>query len=239
MNLPTPYYEEDGIIIYHGDCREMLPHLPRVDLVLTDPPYGMKWDGRVKPGSLNGQGGIYSRFEGHTMVGDEKDFDPTFLLHYPGCIFWGFHHFPQYLSRGSVLLWVKKYPDAYGTFLSDADVAWMSKGHGVYVSPTVNPASFQYEREHQTQKPVEIMKWCLTFFPQADIILDPFLGSGTTLVAVKQLGRKAIGIEIEEKYCAIAVERLRQTVLPLVVDTPQPTDDAQADLFLEQAQEGA
>jgi site-specific DNA-methyltransferase (adenine-specific) len=211
----TPYYDHAGITIYHGDCREILPSLPPVDLVLTDPPYGMRWDGRVKRDSLNGQGGAFSRFEGQTITGDDIDFDPSFLLAYAPCIIWGFHHFPQHLSRGSILVWVKKYPEAYGTFLSDADVAWMSKGHGVYISPTVNPASFQHEREHPTQKPDEIMKWCCSFFPDAQTILDPFMGSGTTLRAAKDLGRKAIGIEIEEKYCEIAAKRMSQEVLAL------------------------
>lgn len=217
MSLPKPYYEDSkaGIVIYHGDCRDILPHLPKVGLVLTDPPYGMGWDGRVKPGSVNGQGGTFSRFKGQTIAGDDVDFDPSFLLTYGPCIIWGFQHFPQHLSRGSVLVWVKKYPEAYGTFLSDADIAWMSKGHGVYISPTVNPASFQHEREHPTQKPDEIMKWCMSFYPDAMTILDPFMGSGTTLRAAKDLGRKCIGIEIEEKYCEIAARRLQQEVLPL------------------------
>jgi DNA modification methylase len=212
MSLPTPYYDDGhGIVIYHGDCREILPHLPKVDLVLTDPPYGMRWDGRLKRKSVNGQGGTFSRFEGQTITGD----DVAFLLDPDHLIVWGFHHFPQHLSRGSVLVWVKKYPEAYGTFLSDADVAWMSKGHGVYISPVVNPASFQNEREHPTQKPTEIMKWCCSFYPDAQTILDPFMGSGTTLRAAKDLGRKCIGIEIEEKYCEIAARRLGQEVLDL------------------------
>ena len=216
MSLPKPYYDDgNGIVIYHGDCREILPHLPKVDLVLTDPPYGMNWDGRVKPGAANGTGGTFTKFQGETIVGDDVDFDPSFLLQYGLCIIWGFHHFPQHLYRGSVLVWVKKYPDAFGTFLSDADIAWMSKGHGVYCSPVVNPASFQHEKAHPTQKPLEVMRWCIGFAPNAQTILDPFMGSGTTLRAAKDLGRKCIGIELEEKYCEIAAKRLSQETLPL------------------------
>jgi DNA modification methylase len=69
---------------------------------------------------------------------------------------------------------------------------------------------------HPTQKPVSLMRWCLDFFPQANVILDPFMGSGTTLRAAKDLGRKAIGIEIEERYCEIAAKRLQQSVMTLV-----------------------
>jgi DNA modification methylase len=68
-------------------------------------------------------------------------------------------------------------------------------------------------RVHPTQKPVALMRWCLSFVPDAQLILDPFMGSGTTLRAAKDLGRRAIGIEIEERYCEIAVKRLAQEVL--------------------------
>jgi len=69
------------------------------------------------------------------------------------------------------------------------------------------------ERSHLTQKPVTLMKWCIGLVKDANLILDPFCGSGTTLVAAKQLGRKAIGVEISEAYCKIAVERLKQEIL--------------------------
>lgn len=217
MSLPKPYYDEDGITIYHGDCREILPHLPKVDLVLTDPPYGMDWDFTGQGSGSGAKGGRGSKFAGVTIHGDKEDFDPSFLLGYPKVILWGFHHFPQHLSRGTVLIWLKKYDDAFGTFLSDADLAWMNSGCGVYASRVINPASFQSERQHPTQKPVELMAWCIDKSGSTGTVLDPFMGSGTTLVAAKQLGRKAIGIELEEKYCEIAVQRLAQKVLPLAV----------------------
>ena len=68
---------------------------------------------------------------------------------------------------------------------------------------------------HPTQKPISLMGWCLGWFPEAGIVLDPYMGSGPVMRAAKDLGRKAIGIEIEEKYCEIAVKRLAQEVLPL------------------------
>ena len=213
MNM-KPYYEHNGITIYHGDCREIMPHLGKVDAVVTDPPYGMAWDGKVTPGR-NGTGGQFTRFQGVTIADDDTDFDPSFLLGFNKVVLWGFQHFPQHLERGTALVWVKKYPNAFGTFLSDADLAWMKGGHGVYCSPTINPASFQHEREHPTQKPVGLMCWCIdkAKVQEHETILDPFMGSGTTLVAAKQLQRKAIGIELEEKYCEIAAKRLSQEVL--------------------------
>ncbi len=175
----------------------------------------MGWEFTGQGSGSGAQGGRNSRFAGVKIVGDEIDFDPSFLLHYPKVILWGFHHYPQHLTRGSVLIWLKKYDNAFGTFLSDADVAWMSSGCGVYASRVINPAAFQSDRVHPTQKPVLLMSWCIKLAGQADLILDPFLGSGTTLVAAKMLGRRAIGIEIEERYCEIAARRLDQEVLPL------------------------
>ena len=87
-----PYYDEDGITIYHGDCREILPHLPKVDLVLTDPPYGMDWNFSGQGSGKAAQGGTGSRFRAVTIEGDREEFDPTFLLAYPRVILWGFQH---------------------------------------------------------------------------------------------------------------------------------------------------
>ena len=209
-----PYYEKDGIVIYHGDCREVLPTLEKVDLVLTDPPYGMDWKFTGQGSGKAATGGRSSRFAGQTITGDTEDFDPSQFLCFPRVVLWGFQHYPQHLARGTVLVWVKKYPNAYGSFLSDADLAWMKGGCGVYISEVMNPASFQAERQHPTQKPVELMGWCIQKAGGCGLILDPFMGSGTTLVAAKQLGRRCIGIEIEEKYCEIAALRLAQDLLP-------------------------
>jgi site-specific DNA-methyltransferase (adenine-specific) len=209
-----PYYEQDGITIYHGDCRDVLPDVWfGVDLLLTDPPYGMDWNFTGQGSGKGAQGGSRSRFAGETIVGDREDFDPSHLLRFPRVVLWGFHHFPQHLNRGSVLVWVKKREDAYGTFLSDADLAWMKGGCGVYISKTINPASFQNDRQHPTQKPVELMKWCIQKSGTNGRVLDPYMGSGSTIVAAKELGHHAIGIEVEERYCEIAAKRLSQAVL--------------------------
>jgi site-specific DNA-methyltransferase (adenine-specific) len=207
-----PYYEKDGITIYHGDCREILPTLGRFDLLLTDPPYGMNWKFSGQGSGRQAQGGTNSAFKNKTVTEDDIAFDPSFLLDYPAVIVWGFHHYPQYLTRGSVIVWRKKYDDALGTFLSDADVAWMKGGCGVYVSPVVNPATFQSERQHPTQKPLGLMRWCIEKATNRGSVCDPFMGSGTTLRAAKDLGRRAVGIEIEERYCEIAAKRLAQGV---------------------------
>jgi site-specific DNA-methyltransferase (adenine-specific) len=208
-----PYYEEDGITIYHGDCREVLPMLGRVAIV-SDPPYGMAWDGKVTRGK-NGTGKAGpTRSYGITIAGDDQPFDPGFMLGYPEVILWGFNHFPEHLSRGTALVWLKRYDDGFGSFLSDAEIAWMNSGHGVYCKRDVSLQGESSVRAHPTQKPVDLMQWCIGFV-KAETICDPFMGSGTTLVAAKNLGRKALGIEIEEKYCEIAAKRLAQGVLAL------------------------
>lgn len=216
-----PYYERGGITIYHGDCREILPTLAeRIDLVLTDPPYGINLDtdnsrfSGGKAGNMAKIGNGVGTGGGTPIVGDDQPFDPSFLTHYGrGQIIWGWHHFPDRLPRGGCLVWLKRLDDAFGSFLSDAEIAWISKGSGVYCRRDLSNNAIAKERVHPTQKPVGLMRWCIGFFPEAQTLLDPFMGSGTTLRAAKDLGRKAIGIEIEERYCEVAAKRLSQEVL--------------------------
>lgn len=217
-----PYYEEAGIVIYNCDCREILLTLGPVDLVLTDPPYGINLNtdnSRFSGGTLGNiakRGNGIGTARGARIANDQVEFDPSFLLSVgQSQIIWGWHNFPDKLPRGTCLVWLKRNDDAFGSFLSDAETAWMSKGHGVYCRRDLSNNAIANERVHPTQKPVGLMKWCLGFFPHADIILDPFMGSGTTLRAAKDLKRKAIGIELEEKYCEIAAHRLQQEVIDL------------------------
>ncbi len=220
----TPYYEHAGIVIYHADCRDVLPTLAPVDLLLTDPPYGVALNtdnSRFSGGTLDNiarRGTGVGSADGAPIVNDDQPFDPGFLSSIgQHQIIWGWNHYPDKLPRGACLVWLKRYDDAFGSFLSDAETAWMSHGHGVYCRRDLSNNAIVNWRVHPTQKPESLMCWCLEFFPSARNILDPFMGSGTTLVAAKRLGRRAIGIEIEEKYCEIAVKRLAQEALPLEV----------------------
>jgi len=217
-----PYYEHGGITIYHGDCREILPTLPKVDLVLTDPPYGINLNtdnsrfsgGNVASVSRRGNG--VGPANGKPVVNDDKPFDPAHILALDSDkIIWGWNHFADKLPRGACLVWIKRYDESFGTFLSDAELAWMSKGRGVYCTRDLSNAAIANERVHPTQKPLSLMTWCLGFFPNSNLILDPYCGSGTTLRAAKDLQKKAIGIEIEERYCEIAAARLSQEVFAL------------------------
>ena len=213
--MVEPYYSHAGITIYHGDCREILPELDPVDLVLTDPPYGMEWDGRVTRGPRGtGKKGPTKNY-GTSIKGDDEPFDPGPWLDFPHVIFWGFQHFAAGLPVGTTLVWIKRYDSGFGSFLSDADLAWMKGGHGVYCKRDVSLQGESAHRLHPTQKPIPIMKWCIEKSKSEGTICDPYMGSGTTIRAAKDLGRKAIGIEIEEKYYEIAAKRLSQEVLPI------------------------
>ncbi len=212
-----PYYQDDWATIYHGDCREILPTLPKVDLVLTDPPYGINY--------VHGAENIpnATRFSGVAVIGDEKPFDPTPWLLYPKCILLGANHYASKLpSGGRWLVWDKRAgTKTYGKDMSDGEIAWISgerRADRIFAhlwDGFLKDSEKNEIRVHPTQKPVALMIWCLNFEPSAAITLDPFMGSGTTLRAAKDLNRKAIGIEIEEKYCEIAAKRMSQEVFDL------------------------
>jgi DNA modification methylase len=212
-----PYYEEAGIVIYHGDSRAIAPQLS-YDAVVSDPPYGMSEDTNRSRFSGGGQAVAPARDWGEPVAGDAQAFDPSAWLDRKHVILWGANHFAAALPVGSTLVWIKKPDHLFGTFLSDCEIGWRSGGHGVYAFRfywngfsrlKLPSASFV----HPCQKPDSLMAWCIQMVPPDALICDPFMGSGTTLVAAKNLGRKAIGIEIEERYCEIAAERLRQGVL--------------------------
>ena len=196
-----PYYEEDGITIYHSDCRDVLPQLERADLMLTDPPYG---DG------FAGQPTKWQRLAGRAAESwDESPVDGLrFILCAAGTqIVWGGNRYKLPLSRGW-LVWYK--PDAPPS-MADVELAWTSLDRNSELFQWSISATNAERVAHPTQKPLALMKWCLSICEGS--VVDPFMGSGTTLRAAKDLGRRAIGIEIEEKYCEIAAKRLSQTVL--------------------------
>ena len=204
----TPYYEQDGITIYHGDCREWSGSC---DMVLSDPPYGIGWQPRV-----NHQDQVWV---------DDVQFDPAAWLAVGSeHVLWGGNYFAQLLPHSADwLTWIKRPIDF--DFSSDrrsyatTELAWTDLGcrarfmchvwdGGMRAGVAENRGFL-----HPAQKPIELMLWCLSFSKTLGTVLDPFMGSGTTLVAAKRLGRKAIGIELEERYCEIAAERLRQGAL--------------------------
>lgn len=207
-----PYYLDDYCKIYHGDCREILPGLPKVDLVLTDPPYGIE---RFKKGFGT------TRFKGHGcenvgIVWDnvpEKELLELIISKGLEAIIWGYNNLELPRSE-HFLVWDKE--QTVENFAS-AELAYASvKKPAKVFRYAIHKHNHRKNGGHPTEKPVPLMAWCIDQTDNPKTILDPFMGSGTTIRAAKDLGRKSIGIEIEEKYCEIAVERLRQEVLDLV-----------------------
>jgi len=209
MTTPIPYYDDGQMTIYHGDCREVLPSLEPVDLVLTDPPYGISsiCKGGGGYGWPNRRGQPVERDIWDSATPNAETMAQA-LCSGRDAVIWGGNYFDLPISRGW-LIWNK--PERNFS-LAEAELAWTSKDTIIRV---FDAHRSDVDRVHPTQKPISLMRWCLEKFPDAQTILDPFMGSGTTLRAAKDLGRRAIGIEIEERYCEVAVKRLAQEVFAL------------------------
>jgi site-specific DNA-methyltransferase (adenine-specific)/modification methylase len=211
-----PYYQEDGITIYHARAEDVLPQLPAVDLLLTDPPYGIDY----QPGG-GSRGWTKKTFTNHDLIpGDQKLFDPRQLLHFPKIVLFGANHYAHLLPPSDTwLVWDKRDGRISNSF-ADCEIAWSNLGgparlfHHLWCG--AYRASERGEpRVYPTQKPIALMKWVLSLVPEARLILDPYMGSATTLLAAKELGIQSIGVDVSEKACEIAIKRLRQGVLPL------------------------
>ena len=222
----------DGRIrLINGDCLQCLPI--EADAVISDPPYGMDWDARITCGP-NGHGkrGAKGSNFGTTIQNDKEPFDPTPWLGFDRVVLWGMNHFAARLPIGTNLVWIKKLDSAFGTFLSDAEVAWMKGGHGVYCRRDMTMWAKANDRLHTNEKPVGLIAWCMekARVPADALVLDPYMGSGTTGIACYETGRRFIGIEIDPDHYDTAVARIQkamqQPALPF--DTPpQPQHTAQ------------
>lgn len=237
-----PYFERDGIVIYHGDCREILPQLTEhIDLVLTDPPYltnetgvpirgrgvaaprsdstsiGMPWGYSldwldltnpthwVVFGNYRMLGGLCSTLEARATL---------------GCVFtWRKENAPR-MTRpvprldSEFVVWARQYGascERMGEFRSMVIDVPMPQAGCFAVERFVEDGG---KAVHPTQKPIAVVR---PFIERLDaaLVLDPFMGTGTTLRAALDCGRRAIGIELEERYCEIAARRLSQMALPL------------------------
>lgn len=214
---PEPYYQDDSVTIYHGDCREILPEI-EADVLVTDPPYGMDFVAARRGDGWN------SRWAGVKIAGDGTTAARDWVVERWGArpaLVFGTWKVPAPAGVRETLVWDK----VVSTGMGALDIPWRPSWESIYVLghgftgrrdhgvlrfslPTLAP-----ERKiHPTSKPVELMRYLITRCPDG-VILDPFMGAGTTLRAAKDLGRKAIGIEVEERYCAAAVDRLGQEVL--------------------------
>ena len=206
-----PYYQDSAVTIYHGDCLEALPQLPGVDLALTDPPYGIG-AGREKPHN----GWIDHGISNWDLKRPNPEIFNLMTIKSISQIVWGGNYYTDILPPTMCwLIWDKGQRDFS---LADGEMAWTSFKNAMRIKTISRAKALQDGKQHPTQKPLDIMAWCISVADRngkAQTIIDPFMGSGTTLRAAKDLNRKAIGIEIEEKYCEIAANRMCQEVLDL------------------------
>jgi DNA modification methylase len=211
----------EGVTLHLGDCREILPTLGKVDAVVTDPPYGMQRDG--KPPSTSSHGGHKGyEFMGWDVSAPDGSVFKLIRAAANLQIIWGANFFPQHLDPSmGWLFWDK----GQRIDQSDGELAYTNLPRALRVM-TLNRAAIARDgAEHPTQKPLALMKWCIGHLPiDARIILDPFMGSGTTGVAAVKMGRKFIGIEIEPKYFEIACRRIADALArpDLFIDAPKP-----------------
>lgn len=204
----TPYYDRDGITIWCGDCLEVMSGLAGIDSLISDPPYGI----RHRRGRCGDRGkGITKGTNG--IVGDDKPFNPAHLLGFPRVLLWGANWYADKLPPGRWLIWDKQEHGGSGDF-SEAEIAWCNAGKSMKIFRHMwlgvqRKSEVGQPRLHDTQKPVELMRWCIKQVKPQGLICDPYMGSGSTLVAAQREGRQAVGIELSEDYCQVAAERLR------------------------------
>lgn len=201
-----PYYESDGVTIYRGDCRELIALLEPVDLVLTDPPYGVgyaEWD---------------------SVVLDPQSWLPDCIRHAPSVM----------VTPGNANQWDYPRPDWTAAWFRPGSVVRSRGGGFSHWEPVLiyGENRLPYDARsikntlqgidwHPCAKPLDLFKWFISeCSPLNGLVLDPFMGSATTLVAAKETGRRAIGIEIDEDYCRQAAERLEATQRPFLVPEP-------------------
>ena len=236
--MSAPYREKwvsdcGTVTLYLGDCLEILPTLEpaSVDAVVTDPPYGIAY----KKGAGGSVSGYKSRKVDQrnceAIIGDDKPFDPGPWLTFPIVFLWGADHFSQRLPHGRFVAWDKLDGKESWDSFSDVEFAWHNKRGAARIIRYVwkgmcqgNGEDKGTTRDHPTQKPVKVMRWSIEQAGVVDggLVLDPYMGSGTTGVACVRIGRRFIGIELEPKYFAIAKRRIMDELRRVKFLEPPP-----------------
>lgn len=209
-----PYYSDSLVTIYCGDNRDVLAQLPKADLMLTDPPYGIDLN-------CDNVRGLESKIQGRTykqVANDSSvlDFSVYWSLAKYSVVF-GANNWPQQIPFDNKtcgwICWDKR-----GSYVADKIL-----GSPFELATVIGRRMYKMvrlvhcgvvnadgkSRSHPTEKPVALMAKILTWFPESCLILDPFMGTGATLIAAKALKCRSIGIELDERYCEIAVKRVR------------------------------
>ena len=221
--MPEPYYADDKVMIWHGDSRDVLPWT-FAQFLVTDPPYGIGYAGVEGGGSRKGRTtGTNGVFRGVTVHADDSTTARDEVLELWGdkpALVFGSWKAPRPAATRAVLVWEKGGAAGMG----DLAIPWRPNTEEIYVLGSGfvghrgssvlrhNAISPNFvTRDHPTQKPLPLMRDLLAKCPGT--IADPFMGSGTTLRAAKDLGLPAVGVELDERYCEIAAKRMAQEVL--------------------------
>jgi len=216
---PAPWRRREQIglaTLYLGDCREIAPTLPRPAAVISDPPYGVP----VMLASDFGARGPARLKNGRdwgALVGNDQEFDPAPWMIAPIVCLWGANHYAHRLPHnGKWLIWDKRCGVVPQRTQADCELAWISNYGAARMLRFLWDGVCQDEklgpRQHPTEKPLGVMRWCIeqARVPPGGMILDPYMGSGSTGVAAVQMRHPFIGIEIEPRYFDIACRRVEQ-----------------------------
>jgi DNA modification methylase len=189
--------------LYEGDCMAVMPTLGKVAAILTDPPYGI---GAAKSGAQSSirDSAKWVKKDWDDERPSREVFEAINAISWQSII-WGGNYFADMLPRSMGWLSWRKPEAETGFSLADIELAWTS----LKIASRQKTLPRRDGHQHPTQKPVALMRWCLGFLPNAETILDPFMGSGTTGVACVKEGRKFIGIELDPDYFDIACKRIR------------------------------
>ena len=215
-----PYYEQDGVTIYHGSALTVMDPwwsdtIPRFDLLLTDPPYGI---GEAR-GKNKSRGNVAEARDYGVSAWDDQPAHEALALARRLCR-WSVIFGGNYYDLPPTSCWLVWDKENGSNDFADCELAWTNLNKAVrrltyrWNGMLQEPGCERTFREHPTQKPEAVMRWALMNAPvDVKTVLDPFMGSGTTLVACKRLNRACVGIEREERYCEIAAKRLQQGAL--------------------------
>ena len=226
--MPPPTWQSPcgRASLYLGDCRDLGAAGWSADALVSDPPYGMGWNTnatRFSGGSRGHRRLGQGRDDWGDIAGDDGPFDPSPWLAFPRVVLFGFNHFAASLPVGTTLVWIKRNDGAFGTFLSDAELAWMKGGRGVYCRRDLSMQAETRRKSHPSQKPVPLMQWCLdrAKVPLGGLVLDPYAGGGSTGVACIATGRRFVGVERESRYFDAARDRLAAAAAEMPLFPPE------------------
>jgi len=210
----------DSVTLHLGDCRKILPTLPKFDACVTDPPYGIDYGNQGSFQASHGWGPWRENVAWDAQRPERAIFD-AMLACSKHQIIWGGNYFTDYLPP--TMQWFIWDKGQRNFSLADFEIAWSSQEAASRIVAIPRAVARLDGKEHPTQKPIDLMCWCIEKLPPpAHRIVDPFMGSGTTGIAAVKLGRRFTGIEIHEPYFDIACRRITDQLSRPMLALEQP-----------------